>query len=107
MDDLRHRVRFLPDSTEIAIISFATPDLENHKNKQHNKTGQHVGLIENQSHTGCSIIVLKRETDTGNFFEPESECIAIIGKLAPMRAAIRWRKQINDAIYHVGIELLD
>ena len=107
MDDVRHRVRFLPDSTEFAVISFEKFDLENYKNKDHHIASQHMALIVNESHTGCSLVVLKRDTDTGSFFEPESKCVAIIGKLAPLQAQVRWRKKIDDVIYRVGIELID
>lgn len=107
MDDLRHRIRFLPETTEIAIISYEKADLENYKSKDHHISSNHICLIENESHTGCSLVVLKREADTGNFFEPDSVCVAVIGKLAPMQAQVKWRTQVDDNIYKIGIELLD
>ena len=106
MNDLRHRIRFIPETTEIAVISYEKADLENYQPKDHHISGNHVCLIENESHTGCSMVVLKREGDTGNFFEPGSVCVAVIGKLAPMQAQVKWRTEADENIYRVGIELL-
>ena len=107
MDDLRHRVRFYPDATEIAVISFDKADLENYQMSDHHINGQYVALIENESHTGCSLVVVKSENHKGVFFEPGSVCVAMIGKLHPLKAEVKWCRPVDEVIFRVGIELLD
>ncbi len=65
-----------------------------------------IGLITDQSHSGCSLATIARPTIV-EALSPKNEVILKVGPLAPMRAVVRWRKDWDEGLIKVGFEFLE
>ena len=59
-----------------------------------------VGIVANESYTGCALIVIQNE------ISPEKNVIVKMGALAAMNAKIVWQKQLEENIYKIGLHFL-
>lgn len=107
MDEHRKRIRFEPEPMDIAIIAVSDEAQERYKNRGYAFRGDIPGLIENESHNGCSLLVILHGDDRQNLLNMESNCIVKLGKLNPLAGVVKWKKEIEEGIYRIGIELLE
>ena len=95
----RNFLRFYPEATEIAIIQ---------SEKDPASTGNEnllPGLILDQSHKGCSLILINRD-ESESFLPVGYQCMLQVGNLAPMEAELKWRERLPSNVLKVGFEFL-
>ncbi|MCB0413958.1 MAG: hypothetical protein KDD50_06470 [Bdellovibrionales bacterium] len=85
----KRAIRFSPDKNTLVWVSLE----EDSENKL-------VGLAINESYKGVSAAFLKNF----NLKVGESFLIAV-GSLAPVKAELRWIKDLDDDLVRVGFEL--
>jgi hypothetical protein len=59
-------------------------------------------LVYEESYGGCGLIVLK-----GVVFEPGDVIRIQVGRLAPMRAEVRWCMNVDQHVQRLGVMYLD
>ena len=90
----RSQVRFKPDPNVLAAIDL------NPQNKKFSPTLR--GLVFSESYGGCGIVVLATpRLVVGDF------CKIEIGVLAPLKAQVVWRTQLDDQVIKIGLKLLE
>lgn len=86
-------IRFQPDPLDHALIDFSVG------NKEFTPTA--VGLILNESYTGCALVIKALTIE-------ENELIRIqVGRLSPMPAKIVWVKVMDESLLKVGIQFIE
>lgn len=84
--------RFQPDPLDSALLDFnfdATPF-----------TPTTVGLIINESYTGCSIVLKAVE------LRPNQLLRVQVGRLGVMGAKLIWAKEVEEGLMKIGIQFL-
>ena len=92
---IRAKLRFAPDPGAYATIDLnddAEADFE----------PQHVALIYNESYHGCGVIVLKCKA-----LKMGAYCRVQVGKLPPMLAEVKWRKELDREVARVGLQYIE
>ena len=90
----RKSIRFKPDPLTVALIDL--------KPKSAGFNPSLVGIVINESYTGCAIVVasdLKLKKGTKLKIK--------VGNLSPLKGEIVWLKTLEENIHKVGILLLD
>ena len=105
-NELRKHLRFYPDPMEIALIDTSPGNFSNFNKSDPEMTTSHIALIENESHTGASLVLVIKD-ENQNYIKTGTKWITKIGNLSPMRSEVKWNRKIDDLIYKVGIEYLD
>lgn len=85
-------IRFEPDPLDSALIDLnfdATPF-----------TPVAVGLIINESYTGCSIVIKSLD------LKPHQLLRVQVGRLGVMGAKLIWAKEIEEGLMKIGIQFL-
>ncbi len=85
-------IRFEPDALDSALIDLnfdATPF-----------TPVAVGLIINESYTGCSIVIKSLD------LKPHQLLRVQVGRLGVMGAKLIWAKEIEEGLMKIGIQFL-
>ena len=90
----RAHTRFKPDLTQIAWIAF-DPRLAA------SFIADRPALIIEESYGGCCLLV----TDSGAL-EPLAECLLKVGDAGPLRAQVRWIKELDGSIRKIGFKYL-
>lgn len=92
----RRNIRFAPEDSTIALIEVAPfPTSKAFKPSV-------TGLVFSESHGGCGVVVVGAED-----LKAGSMCKIQVGKLAPMKAEIRWRKDLDDSLAKLGLMYLE
>ena len=60
------------------------------------------GLVLNESYQGCALILLKDERISAG-----APLRVQVGQLAPMRAEVRWHKELDDQVVKIGLFYLE
>lgn len=89
----RFPIRFKPDPLTVALIDH---------NNSKEFSPQHVGLVINESYTGCAII-LAADLE----FKKGAKIKIKVGQLSEMKANIVWVKNLEENIYKLGIQFLE
>lgn len=105
-DGMRKHIRFYSEPKEIALIDVNPDRYKNFNAADPNMVTEYIALIENESHTGASLVFVIKESDP-DFIKIGTKWIAKIGMLAPMRVEVKWNQRIDDVIVKVGIAILD
>jgi len=87
----RTRIRFAPDPSTLAYVDFV-PESPAFK-------GEHVGLVCNESFSGCGIIVLK-----GEVFNVGQKVKVKVGILDPVPAKVQWITEVDNQVSRIGFE---
>jgi len=66
-----------------------------------------LGLLGDQSHTGCSVAFLRSQEIASERLVRGDECKVKAGALHPMRAVVRWREDMDEDFCKVGFEFLE
>ena len=91
----RKNVRYQPDPGTVALI-----DLINEKPSDFN-----VGvaaIVENESHRGCGLLLLWTEA-----LQPGDVFLVQVGLMDPMRAQVRYRRELDNLAVKLGVQFLD
>ncbi|MBI2522007.1 MAG: hypothetical protein HYV97_16440 [Bdellovibrio sp.] len=90
----RSQVRFRPDPNVLAAIDL------NPENKKFSPTLR--GLVFSESYSGCGLVMLlSPHMMVGDI------CKIEIGVLAPLKAQVMWRTQLDDQVMKLGLKLLE
>ncbi len=86
----RKYIRYPADQNELVTVYYL--------DEKTKKTGQRVGLGENESFNGCCVVFVGEV-----FFKQGQEVICQCGKLAKEKAKVAWIKKLEDQIFKVGL----
>lgn len=64
------------------------------------------GLIVEKSHAGCSVAFVKADKSYDLLAEGK-ECFLKAGPLHPMKAVVRWRRDLDDDLFKVGFQYME
>lgn len=87
----RSATRFKPDPLTVAYLSLKATG-----------TGQLVGLILNESFTGCAVLI-----NTEERFKLDQKVFVKVGNLHAMAAQIIWSTQLDENIFKIGLRYLE
>jgi hypothetical protein len=93
---VRKFLRFPPDDDAVAWI-----DPEVHPDPREFKP-TFAALVTDEALVGCGLITLRRE-----WMAEGAEFVVQIEKLSPIKAQIRWLKEMDDGVVKLGVALLD
>lgn len=91
------KIRFPPDSDEIAFISYKTDEFKKDLS----------ALIINESSQGACFVVNRALITRNNPIIVGQLLLAKIGPMNPLRAEVRWVKEVDHDLLKIGIELLE
>ena len=114
MDELhaenrRRNIRFSPSADELqdlhtrSVQAMAHIDL-NAESETFQPTL--MGMLGDQSHSGCSVAFLRKNEPT-NDLKQGMECLVKAGRLHPLRAVVRWRRDMDDDFFKIGFQFLE
>lgn len=89
----RKSIRFKPDPLDHALIDL-------------NLTGrfapEYIALIAEEAPKGCGLVLLgETKLEVGDV------CRVKVGRLAAMKAEVRWRTDLDPTVYKVGLMYLE
>jgi hypothetical protein len=90
----RKSIRFKPDPLTVALLDL--------KPKAQTFNPSLVGLVINESYSGCAILLA-----TDLKLKKETKVNIKVGNLSPLKAEIVWLKTLEENIHKVGIRLLE
>lgn len=90
----RRHVRYKPD-----VNAYARVDLEP-ETKEFQPTV--VALIFSESYGGCGLVSLSNEQ-----LQVGIVCRVQVGMLAPLRAKVIWKTQLDDQVSRLGLQYLE
>jgi hypothetical protein len=93
---VRRSLRFPPDEGAVAWI-----DPSVHEDKHAFKPTV-AALVIDEALNGCGLITLAQD-----WLREGAECMVRVGQLAPLRAEIRWVKDLNDDVLKIGVVFLE
>jgi hypothetical protein len=91
---LRKHIRFLPEPGTCALID-TRPDPEVFEPKL-------TSLVYNESYSGCAVVIHSTKK-----LQPGDICWVQISTLRPLRAEVRWRKELDSGIARVGLSYIE
>lgn len=91
---MRVSTRFNPDPLAYALIDF------DGENKAFKPTT--VGLIMNESYTGCRLVV-----NTDEIIKVGMDIRIQVGKIGVLNAKIVWIKVLDESVVQIGVNLLE
>jgi len=65
-----------------------------------------VGFLIQKSHAGCCLVI-SRENEHTEHLERDFECRIKAGPLHPLRAVVRWRRDLDDDLLKAGFQFLE
>lgn len=89
------QIRFPPDSDEMAFISFNVNDFKKDLS----------ALIINESLQGACLVINRALVPTDKPINIGQIFLAKIGAMNPLRARVRWLKEVDENLLKIGIEL--
>jgi hypothetical protein len=90
----RKAIRFLPDQGSLALV-----DLQEASDDFAPKL---MGLVCDESSKGCGVILLETKD-----LQVGEKCKIQVGQLSPLRAEVRWRKQLDVGVVRLGLLYLE
>ncbi len=92
--DKRKYIRYPADTNELVTIYYLDDNTK--------KTGQRVGLGQNESFKGCCVVFVGELN-----FKVGQEVLCEIGVLPKTKAKVAWIKQLEDKITKVGFSMME
>lgn len=96
----RRYLRFEPDEIEIAQLQFVEAEPDDFFFKP-----EAAGLVIDESYEGCALAVVANTLPEG--LAKGTHCQIKINKLGPMRAELRWIKELDEEVWKIGVHYLD
>ncbi len=93
---VRRSLRFPPDEGAVAWL-----DPSVHEDNRDFKPTI-AALVTDEALKGCGLITLVHD-----WLREGAECMVQVGDLAPLRAQIRWVKDLNDNVLKIGVVFLE
>ena len=93
---VRRSLRFPPDEGAVAWL-----DPSVHEDKRNFKP-MIAALVTDEALKGCGLVTLVHD-----WLREGVECMVQVGELAPLRAQIRWVKDLNDNVLKIGVVFLE
>lgn len=93
---VRQCLRFPPDE---GVVAWIDPNV--HADK-HDFKPTLAALVTDEALLGCGLIALSRD-----WLGEGSECTVRVGKLAPLKARICWKRELGDGALRLGVAYLD
>ena len=106
-EGIRKSIRFDSNPLDVALIGCSEESRRLFKDKDREFKAELVGIIENESHFGCQLVVIQNKEQAEAELNEEAEIVLKLGAMLPHPAIVRWKKCLKDNIYNVGIELLE
>lgn len=98
----RKAVRFSPDSGSLAHIALDKGPTSAGPTPEGEFAPTILGLVADESSKGCGVVLLEiTDLVVGD------KCIVQAGQLSPLRAEVRWRKQIDEGVIRLGLMYLE
>ena len=91
------QIRFPPDSDQVAFISFNTSSFSKDL----------AALIINESAHGACFVVNRALVSAGKPIITGQLLLAQVGQMSPLKAEVRWVKEVDANLLKIGIELLE
>lgn len=91
---MNRAVRFQPDPLDHALVDF--------KSEREPFQAAAVGMILNESYTGCALVLKTTEA-----VRPDLIIKVQVGKLSPLMARIVWVKVLDHNLIKAGIQFLE
>ena len=92
----RKNIRFKPEAAQVAFLQFNTKASSTFKPEV-------SALILEESAGGCGLVVIGSEDD----YYTTQLCRVKVGKLAPLRAEIRWLQTQGRDVISMGLKYLE
>jgi hypothetical protein len=105
----RRHIRFKPGSVNLEDLEARTREAIAHIGldpDQAQFAPEVTGFVIEQSHSGCSL-VLVRAKEIYDELNKGKLCVIQVGPLSPMKAVVRWRKDLDESVFKVGFQYLD
>ena len=106
----RRYLRFNPNAAEIqdlqqkSMVALAHVDLYLESEDFHPTI---LGLLVDQSHAGCSVVLIQSKNEKYERLEEGAEVSIKAGALHPMRAVVRWRKELDEDLLRIGFQFME
>ena len=93
-DDIKKRrfTRFDPDQNTLTWFCLHTSEFKE----------EYVGLTTSEAHGGAGFIFVGPLP-----FEPGYYILVKTGEIGPLQAQVRWIKELDKGIFHVGIQYIE
>ncbi|MDJ0838569.1 MAG: hypothetical protein QNK37_18775 [Acidobacteriota bacterium] len=65
-----------------------------------------VGYLIQKSHAGCCLVMARNDESTAKL-ERDFECLIKAGPLHPLRAVVRWRRDLDEEILKAGFQFIE
>ncbi|MDH4199620.1 MAG: hypothetical protein OEV66_04490 [Spirochaetia bacterium] len=105
-DQIRKHIRFYPEPLEIALIDTDVQRYADFNRANPEMKTQFIALIENESHKGATLVFVLKDADL-NVINDGAKWLVQLGKLSPLKAEVKWHRNIDTFIVKAGIALLD
>ncbi len=92
--DKRKYIRYPAEANELVTIYYSDDSTQ--------KTGQRVGLGQNESFKGCCVVFVGKLN-----FKMGQEVLCKIGLLPKVKAKVAWIKKLEDEITKVGFSMME
>ncbi len=92
--DKRKYIRYPAEANELVTIYYLDDNTK--------KTGQRVGLGQNESFQGCCVVFVGELN-----FKVGQEVLCEIGLLPKVKAKVAWIKALEDKITKVGFSMIE
>ena len=87
----RRKVRFKPDLNTLAVVSLSPRRITNF-----------VGLVIDESIMGCRVAFLESVP-----FNEGDEIEIAVGRIAPLKAEVKWRKNVSLSLCEIGFRFFE
>ncbi|CAM2007970.1 PilZ domain-containing protein [Acanthopleuribacter pedis] len=67
---------------------------------------EYIGMVVEQSHQGCGLVLVRYSEDYEKI-DKGQEVVVKVGRLHPMKAKVRWRKNLDEDLFKLGLEFLE
>ncbi|MDH5719561.1 MAG: hypothetical protein OEZ13_02975 [Spirochaetia bacterium] len=106
-EGIRKSIRYESNPLDVALIAASEESVKLFKEKSREFKAEIVGIIENESHFGCNLVVILTKEKAEEQLNENSEVILKLGSMLPHPAVVRWKKLLKDNIYNLGIQMLE
>ncbi len=65
-----------------------------------------IAMVVEQSHQGCGLVLVRYNQDYEKIVK-DMEVVVRVGRLHPMKARVRWRKNLDEDLFKIGLEFLE
>lgn len=106
----RRHLRFQPTTEDYADLDAKAREAvafidEREESAKENFSPGIVGLIIEQSHSGCSLVISKLKPESR--LSVDQKIRIKVGPLPILAAQVRWQRELDDNVLRLGIQYLE